>query len=68
MKQCHKTTARIITDPGIMYCRKCKFTAIERNSMLQNKCFYCGSALDPKKPIFDAVPKIEPKTGQIKML
>lgn len=67
MKACHKLTARIHRDPGVIYCKKCKFTAMERNSILQNKCYYCGAALDKNKPTFDAVPKIDQK-GQIKLI
>ena len=67
MMKCHKTTARIHREPGVIYCRKCKFTAIERNSITQNKCFYCGAALDDKKPVFNAVPKIDLE-GQIKLI
>ena len=67
MKKCYKPTARAIYDPSATYCKKCKFTAIDRNSILKNKCNYCGAPLDPKKPVFNEVPKIT-KTGQIQAL
>ena len=58
---------RIINEPGSNYCKVCKMTIMNANSIKQNKCYYCGAALDKSKPVFDEVPNIDNK-GQIKIL
>jgi len=42
-------------------------TVMNKNSILQNKCYYCGAALDKNKQVFDTLPNIDAK-GQIKIL